>query len=103
MKVGDLYQETLVCYDVKNNKARTRLADSLKDLGLSGIQESVFWGYVTLAERRAIHTLFTELLDPDTDRAFAIPVGIRKRIGEGCGFGYTIEKDFPVYHDFSTL
>lgn len=65
-------KEVLVCYDVKVDKRRTKLFEALKDLGLAHVQDSVFWGWLNPAEEKSLGTLFGSLLDPKTDRAFAV-------------------------------
>ncbi|MFK4751714.1 MULTISPECIES: CRISPR-associated endonuclease Cas2 [Oceanospirillaceae] len=62
-------QEVLVAYDVENNRARTRLHNQLRDLGLISIQKSVMWGRLLPAEISLVKRLFAEELDSGTDRA----------------------------------
>lgn len=69
-----LERQVLVCYDVASTRARSKLFDALKGVGLLPLQESVFWGFLRRAEERQIGREFDKLLDPATDRAFLIPV-----------------------------
>lgn len=39
-----LYVKYLVCYDISNTRTRSKFFDFLKDLGLTPIQKSVFFG-----------------------------------------------------------
>lgn len=72
--MSSLDHEVLVCYDVSEGKARARLYEALKDVGLTPVQESVFWGRIRPAEERAILREFRSLLNAKTDRAFIAPV-----------------------------
>lgn len=100
MKPPPIYTEILVCYDVKSDKKRTQLANELKNIGLISVQNSVFWGYATTAERRAIETLFTKILNVDTDKAFVLPGKTRDYILSG--FGYTTNT-IPEYSEYAIL
>jgi CRISPR-associated protein Cas2 len=87
VNVDKLYNENLVCYDVQDNKKRKKLFDTLKDIGLTSIQESVFWGYLNKAEETAVQRAFKKILDPKGDRAFIARVKLSGQIDK-CGFGY---------------
>ncbi|KAF1082303.1 MAG: hypothetical protein GQF41_1024 [Candidatus Rifleibacterium amylolyticum] len=64
--------EFIVCYDVKCDKRRKKLFDALKDTGLIHVQESVFWGWLNPSEAKCLPRLFEDLLDDESDRAFAV-------------------------------
>lgn len=100
MKPPPIYLEILVCYDVKSDKKRTRLANALRNVGLFRVQHSIFWGYVTAAERKSIANLFQKLLDPTTDKAFILPGKTRDYILNG--FGYT-SQSIPEYSEYAVL
>lgn len=72
----DMMVEVLVCYDIQDNRRRQRLADALKDLGLESVQKSVFWGFLTLTERKRLPALFEKNLESGSDVAFCVPAGI---------------------------
>ena len=69
MKSSTLRMEYLISYDIENNKIRTRLFKELEKHGLKSIQKSVFWGYLTQAELRAIER-YTEDSLKDSDKVF---------------------------------
>ncbi|WP_390516707.1 hypothetical protein [Sutterella wadsworthensis] len=48
-----MYAKNLVRYNLSNNSRRKEFSDTLKDLGLVPIQDSVFYGDLKLAEVRA--------------------------------------------------
>ena len=93
--MGELHREILVCYDVECDKRRSRLFDALKDIGLFPIQQSVFWGDVTAAERKAILNEFQRLLDPESDRALVVDVRLRES-APGNAFGYPADAFPPM-------
>lgn len=77
--------------------------EALRDLGLIGIQKSVFWGYATMADRKAIQNLFVTMLDSETDKAFLIPISLRERIIDSPdGFGYD-ETSIPEYSEHAEI
>lgn len=76
--------EMLVAYDASNNKARNKLADQLKDLGLTPIQKSVMWGYLSRAEQSAVRRIFEEYLQAN-DRAFLIRVNLTSQLNNFVG------------------
>ncbi len=90
-----LYNEVMVCYDVEDNKVRTRLFGRLKDLGLRPIQKSVFWGHLNTAEERAVLRLFREELDKATDRAFLVRAPLAE-VAERYSFGYEIAGTYTL-------
>ena len=50
-----LFYDVIVCYDINDNKKRKEVFEKLRDLGLSPIQKSVFWGKILPAEQNAIN------------------------------------------------
>lgn len=70
-RVDRLRQEYLVSYDVEDNKARTALYKELKGFGLRGVQKSVFWGYLTMAELHAVKRSLHKYLN-GLDRGFVV-------------------------------
>jgi len=70
--VSKLFTGTLVCFDISNNRNRTKLCEDLKDLGLERIQESVFYGLLSRPEVKQIKNLLKKYCDikESTDRAF---------------------------------
>ena len=77
----------LVCYDVEDDKARKKLADRLKDLGLEPVQKSVMWGFLNEAEEREVPRIFKELLKSGADRAVVLRSDLASE-GGAAGFGY---------------
>lgn len=59
----------LVCYDIEDTKNRTKLSESLLDLGLIRIQKSVFYGKLIKPELKIVKSLFKKFCSKD-DKAF---------------------------------
>ena len=81
-----LRQEYLISYDVEDNKIRTRVFKELGKYGLKPVQKSVFWGYLTMAEIKAIKRYLNEKLEKD-DKAFVTHTNFNGR-GQSYFFGH---------------
>lgn len=81
-----IFYEVLVSYDIEDNKNRKKLFDELKDMGLSSIQKSVFWGHLKVAEIRVLPHLFDKYC-LGNDKAFFVKVNLSKEILKN-SFGY---------------
>ena len=69
MRTYPLRQEYLICYDIADDKIRYSVFRELEQYGLKPIQKSVFWGYLTLAERLAVKRYLQNKLKKE-DKAF---------------------------------
>ena len=69
MKSYPLRQEYLICYDIEDNKIRSRIFKELEKYGLKATQKSVFWGYLSLAELTGIKRYLKDKLEK-SDKAF---------------------------------
>lgn len=67
-----IYNTYLVCYDVADNKRRKKLFDFLKDIGLEGLQESVFYGYLKKPEEKSLQRFLDETLKKGEDKCLII-------------------------------
>lgn len=90
-----LYNEVMVCYDIEDNRTRTRLFGKLKDLGLKPVQKSVFWGHLNAAEERAVLRIFREDMDKATDRAFLVRAPLAEAATRN-SFGYELVGTFTL-------
>ena len=84
-----LRQEYLISYDVEDNKVRRRIFVELGKHGLKPIQRSVFWGYLTLAELRAIKRYLNDNLDK-SDKVFITHTNFNGR-GQSYSIGHSKE------------
>ena len=62
-----LYVKYLVCYDISNTRTRSKFFDFLKDLGLTPIQKSVFFGDLKTPEVRSLKAAAEKWLDASCD------------------------------------
>ncbi len=91
--MSKLYNEVLVSYDIEDNRQRTRLFKKLKEISLRPIQKSVFWGYLNLAEERAVRRLIAEHCARG-DKAFIVRARLSSQIADKNSVGYA-KADFP--------
>jgi len=85
-----LRQEYLICYDVEDNKLRTKLFKMLQSQGLKHVQKSVFWGYLTVAEINSIGRFITATIE-DADKVLITHTNFNGR-GQSHLFGHTKEE-----------
>lgn len=90
-----LYNEVLVSYDITDTKQRAKLFTKLKDMSLTAIQKSVFWGHLNKAEEAGVRRLLKTHC-AKTDKAFIARVNLAEQIRRHNGIGYD-EKDFPKH------
>lgn len=84
-----IYQKYLVCYDIEDNKTRTKFFNQLKDIGLIPLQKSVFWGDLSQAEFNALKRTAFELLDKETDKVFWVKTQLDvAQLKAGLGYQY---------------
>jgi len=95
-----MYSQIIVSYDIEDNKNRKKLFEELKDLGLTPIQKSVFWGYVMISEKRVIKQLFKKYCDIKVDKAFMTNANLDKDLNNS--FGYD-EDDFKHPESFEII
>lgn len=68
--MSSLHQPWLVSYDISDNRARRRMSELLRDLGLAPVQKSVYFGYLTRAELRSLARDARQHLDAGSDSLF---------------------------------
>lgn len=61
---------TWVLYDIKNDKARSRIAKSCKQAGLYRVQYSCFLGRLNADEKDSLQIRIEELINKDTDKVY---------------------------------
>lgn len=82
-----LYQRYMVCYDIVDNKTRTKFMNTLKDIGLFSIQKSVFIGELNQAELRSLIRYARKHLDASEDKVFWLPTSLdEQRLRKGVGY-----------------
>jgi len=81
------YRHYLVCYDIENNKKRNRFFKFLKDIGMTPLQKSVFWGELAQAEFHAMKREAHKELDPETDKIFWVVTSLDElKLKQGIGY-----------------
>ena len=85
----NFYSKFLVCYDIEENKSRTKFFDRMKDIGLVPIQKSVFYGDLNNAEMISIKKIAFELLNPATDKCLIVKCNLQPEQIKQQGIGYS--------------
>lgn len=63
-----------VMYDIKDNKARSRVAKSCKQAGLYRVQYSVFLGTLNPTQKDELELICEDVIDLDIDRVYIFPM-----------------------------
>lgn len=63
-----------VLYDIKKDKARTKIAKACKQAGLYRVQYSVFLGTINDNEHDTLQLEIEELMNPETDSVYIFPM-----------------------------
>lgn len=91
-------QEYLLLYDISNTRNRTKLFNSLKDVGMHSIQKSVFWGLLNYAEYNMIVRLVESIFDKELDKILFVQTKLRS-VKTFRSWGYS-ESDFMEPHAY---
>lgn len=93
-----LYVKYLVCYDIENNKLRTKFFNFLRDLGLTPIQKSVFYGDLKPPEVTALKLTAKKLLEPEADSCLFFPCHLTPEAIRSCPGFSEFEYEEPDGH-----
>lgn len=63
-----------VMYDIKNDRARTKIAKACEQTGLTRVQYSVFLGTITHNDKDSLQLRIEELMNEDTDSVYIFPM-----------------------------
>jgi len=63
-----------VMYDIKKDKARTKIAKACEQSGLNRVQYSVFLGTLEKNEKDTLEIIINELMDKKTDSVYIFPM-----------------------------
>ena len=61
-------------YDIKDNKARSRVAKCCKQAGLYRVQYSVFLGTLTASQKDSLELEIQDLIDEEVDSVYIFPM-----------------------------
>jgi len=81
-----------VLYDIKKDKARTRVAKLCKISGIYRVQYSVFLGTLERNELDTLKIQIEELIDKDTDKVYMFPMS-RDELQQTVLLGQAFDKD----------
>lgn len=63
-----------VMYDIKDDKARTKIAKACQQSGLYRVQYSVFLGTIDADRKDELYLRIEELMDEDVDSVYMFPM-----------------------------
>jgi len=63
-----------VMYDIKNDKARTKIAKACQQSGLYRVQYSVFLGTIDADRKDELYLRIEELMNEDVDSVYIFPM-----------------------------
>ena len=79
-------------YDIKDNKARSRVAKCCKQAGLYRVQYSVFLGTLTASEKDSLELEIQDLIDEDEDSVYIFPM-FKNELQSTTLLGQAFDKD----------
>ena len=80
-----MFGKYIVCYDVEDNKRRSKFFDFLKDIGLFPVQKSVFYGDLNAAELRSLKTAARKMLKSESNHdTQGLLTAVLKQLREKC-------------------
>ena len=82
-----------VLYDIKNDKARGRVAKTCKQAGLYRVQFSVFLGTLTSNEKDSLEMEIQELIEEDEDSVYIFPMS-KNELNDTALLGQAFDKKF---------
>ncbi len=63
-----------VMYDIKKDKARTKISKTCEKMGLERVQYSVFLGTMDSNSKDSLELIIKELIDTKTDSVYIFPM-----------------------------
>jgi len=73
----------LIIYDIKNDRLRTKISNTLKDWGLERIQYSVFIGDLTSDQRRMLEVYLNEIIETRSEGDSVVTISVCKQCLHG--------------------
>ena len=87
---------TWVLYDIRNDRARTKIAKACQRAGLYRVQYSVFLGTLEDNDSDSLRLEIEELIDEDTDSVYIFPMnkpGLQQSVLLGQAFDKKMVSD----------
>lgn len=91
--------DTIVAYDISDNRRRTKISNRLMDFGLERIQYSIFWGKLLQSELRSTKRFLDEYVkEEEGEKVFILTGQFAKQLqSESIGYsGKTWENETYV-------
>jgi len=82
-----------VMYDIKKDKARTKIAKTCEQIGLTRVQYSVFLGMVNTNDKDTLEIQLEELMDKETDSIYIFPMS-KDELKETVLLGQAFDKKY---------
>ncbi|MCC5932179.1 MAG: CRISPR-associated endonuclease Cas2 [Cyclobacteriaceae bacterium] len=82
-----------VLYDIKDDKARTKVAKACKQAGLYRVQYSVFLGMLNSNEKDTLEIMIQELIDEEVDSVYIFPMS-KNELDDTVLLGQAFDKQF---------
>lgn len=82
-----------VMYDIKKDKARTKIAKICQQAGLYRVQYSVFLGNLEKNQFDSLHLQVEELMDEEKDSVYMFPMS-KDELKQTVLLGQAFDKDF---------
>ena len=79
-------------YDIKDNKARTRVAKCCKQAGLYRVQYSVFLGTLTASQKDSLELEIQDQIDEEVDSVYIFPMS-KNELQSTTLLGQAFDKD----------
>ena len=95
-----LRSEYLISYDVEDNKIRRKIRKEVLKYGMTPVQKSVVWGYLTFAELQSIKRHLEEHIQGE-DKAFITRTNFNGR-GQSFFIGHNKE-EFLDWKEYDVL
>lgn len=80
-------------YDIKKDKARTKIAKTCEQIGLTRVQYSVFLGMVNTNDKDTLEIQLEELMDKETDSIYIFPMS-KDELKETVLLGQAFDKKY---------
>ncbi|MAX82186.1 MAG: CRISPR-associated endonuclease Cas2 [Crocinitomicaceae bacterium] len=82
-----------VVYDIKKDKARTKIAKACKQAGLYRVQYSVFLGVLNDNQKDALELELEDWMNEETDSVYIFPMS-KNELKDTVLLGQAFDKDF---------
>lgn len=82
-----------VMYDIRDNKARSRVAKACEQMGMNRVQYSVFLGTLETSEKDSLQILIEDYINKEKDSVYIFPMS-KDELRETVLLGQAFDKKF---------